>query len=48
MTAADRGLGWPDQPDQGTLVLTANAPGNPQPPAGFGDREARQIVFVKD
>lgn len=36
------------QPDQGTLILTANAPGNPQPPAGFGDRQARQIVFVKD
>ena len=32
----------------GTLVITANEPGNPQTPAGFGDRRARQIVFTRE
>jgi len=32
----------------GRLVITGNAPGNPQRPTGFGDRQARQIIFIRN
>ena len=38
----------PGPEEQGILVITANEPGNPQAPAGFGDRHAHQIVFSRE
>ena len=37
-----------DDQGHGRLVITGNAPGNPQRPTGSGDRRARQIIFIKD
>jgi uncharacterized protein (TIGR03067 family) len=37
-----------DDQGHGRLVITGNAPGNPQRPSGEGDRESRQIIFTKD
>lgn len=37
-----------DAQGHGRLVITGNAPGNPQRPSGRGDPQARQIIFIKD
>lgn len=37
-----------DAEGHGRLVITGNAPGNPQRPTGLGDRQARQIIFTRD
>ena len=37
-----------DAEGHGRLVITANAPGDPHRPTGSGDRQARQIIFIKN
>ncbi len=37
-----------DAQGHGRLVITGNAPGDPQRPSGRGDPQARQIIFLKD